>query len=126
MFPLSLIHINMLIKGLMADVQLGRNLLGTPLHAQQGIGFIFNPRRYHACVEAVLVALNRQLTCFLWTIPVRADIVMQLAANPRHVKSDQAGVWRDDMLNFHKADILVSFNLACMFVIHRANSTCRS
>jgi hypothetical protein len=33
---------------------------------------------------------------------------------------------RDAVLGFHKAGNLVSFNLAEVFVIHRATSTCRS
>jgi hypothetical protein len=33
---------------------------------------------------------------------------------------------RDVVLGFHKAVNLISFNLAEVFVIHRATSTCRS
>ena len=66
--PLSLIRIHLLINGFMADGQLRGNLLGTPLHAQQGIGLIFHPRRYRAGVAAVRsgsAKLNRSDKCII-------------------------------------------------------------
>jgi hypothetical protein len=42
------------------------------------------------------------------------------------VSSKQSGNLRDFELGFYKAVTLISFNLAGVFVIHRATSTCRS
>ena len=111
--PLSLVRINMLTNGFVADGQLRGNLLRTPLHAQQDNGFIFHPRSYRTGVSAVRVAFNHQFTCLLWRIPAKAGTATQLAADLRIVASDKTGN-------------LVSFNLTEAFVIHRATSTCRS
>ena len=53
-------------------------------------------------------------------------IATQLATDSGLVASKQSGNLRDVVLGFHKAVNLISFNLAEVFVIHRATSTCRS
>ncbi len=53
-------------------------------------------------------------------------IAAQIATDRGLVTSEQFGNLRDVVLDFHKAMNLISFNLAEVFVIHRATSTCRS
>ena len=60
------------------------------------------------------------------SISPTASVTMQLATDRGLVASKQYSNLRDVVLGFHKAVNLISFNLAEVFVIHRATSTCRS
>ena len=60
---------------------------------------------------------------FIATTPC---IATQLATDRGLVSSKQSGKLSDVVLGFHKAVSLISFNLAEVFVTHRATSTCRS
>ena len=92
--PLSLVRIHMLINGFMADGQLRGNLFGTPLHAQQGIGFIFHPRRYRAGVAAVLRSMGRHLASLLGAVTARASVTAQLPTDGGLVSVQQFGYFR--------------------------------
>ena len=123
---LGLVGVHVLVKRLVAHRQTASDLLGAPLQAQQGTGLLFHPGRYRAGVATLLGTFNRQLTGLLSAVATRACIAAQLAADRGLVASNQTGDLRDAVLGFHKAGNLVSFNLAEVFVIHRATSTCRS
>jgi hypothetical protein len=57
----------------------------------------------------------------------RAGIAAQLSYDRELKTSDKTGDLHDNLLgDLHKAGNLVSLNLAEVFVIHRATSTCRS
>ncbi len=123
---LGLVCVHMLVKRLIAQRQLAGDLFGAQLHPQQGCSLFLDPGFYRVRIAAVLGAFNRPFTGLLWSLPTRADIAAQLAADRGLVTSNQAGDLRDAVLGFHKAGNLVSFNLAGLFVIHRATSTCRT
>ncbi len=55
---LSLVGINMLINGFMADGQLGRNLLLAPLQLQQQLRLVLNQSWYAIRVVAVLRSIS--------------------------------------------------------------------
>ena len=123
---LGLVGVNVLVKRLVAHRQTACDLLGAPLQAQQCTGLLFHPGRYRAGVTTLLGAFSRQFAGLLGAVAARASITAQLAADRGLVVSNQTGDLRNAVLGFHKAGNLVSFNLAEVFVIHRATSTCRS
>ena len=122
---LGLICVHVLVKRLVAHWQTASDLLGAPLQSQQGTGLFFHPRRHRVRITTLLGALNRQFADLLGAVAARACITAQFAADRGLVASDQVGDLRDAVLGFHKAVNLISFNLAEVFVIHRATSTCR-
>jgi hypothetical protein len=76
--PQSLVRINMLINGFMADGQLRGNLLRTPLNAQQRTGLFPYPWLKSWSITIVLCTLGRYLTGLLGSITQRASITGQL------------------------------------------------
>ena len=123
---LGLISVHMLVKRLVAHWQTACDLLGAPLQSQQRTGLFLYPGCHRIRIATLLGTFNRQFAGLLWTVAPRAGIAAQLATDHGLVTSDQAGDLRDAVLGLHKAGNLVSFNLAEVFVIHRATSTCRS
>jgi hypothetical protein len=71
-------------------------------------------------------ALECQFTRLLGTISTKACIAAQLTTDRGLVASKQFGYLRDGVQGFHEAVNLISFNLAEVFVIHRATSTYKS
>ena len=86
----------------MAEGQPSGNLLWTPLHAQQGIGFIFHPRRYRAGVAAVLRSIGRHLASLLGAVTARASIAAQLPTDGGLVSVQYLGYLRLIVSGFHK------------------------
>lgn len=117
---MSLVGIHVQVKRLMAHGQLAGNLLRTPLQLEKYIGLLFHSRRKRAGVAARFRALSSQFTGLLGSISPTASVTMQLATDRGLVASKQYSNLRDVVLGFHKAVNLISFNLAEVFVIHRA------
>ena len=124
--PLSLVRINMLINGFMADGQLRGNLFGTPLHAQLGINFISHPRRYRVGVATVLPSIGRHLASLLGSITPRASVTTQLPTDGGLVPIQQFGYFRLIVSGFHKGVNLISFSLDELFVGHGQQRHARS
>lgn len=118
----------MQVKRFMAHWQLAGELLAAPLQPQQRTGLLFSPRgRKRAGVTARFRAFAGKFTgLFSSSVASTPVITAQLATDSGLVSSKQLGNLRDFVLGFHKAVKLISFNLAKVFVIHRATSTCRS
>jgi hypothetical protein len=110
----------------MAHWQFAGDLLGTPLQPQKLAGLLFHPGRKRAGVTARFRAFAGKFTSLFSFIASTPNITVQLATDRGLVASKQLGNLRDVVLGFHKAVNLISFNLAEVFVIHRATSTCRS
>jgi hypothetical protein len=108
----------MLINSFMADGQLRGNLFGTPLHAQQGINFIFHPRRYRVGVTAVLRSIGRHLASLLGSIAQRTSVAAQIPTDGGLVSVQYLGYLRMIVSGFHEGVNLISFSLAEVFVGH--------
>ena len=121
-----LVCVNMQVKRFMAQWQFAGDLLGTPLQPQKLAGLLFHPGRKRAGVTARFRAFAGKFTSLFSFIASTPSIAAQLATDRGLVASKQSGNLRDVVLGFHKAVNLISFNLAEVFVIHRATSTCRS
>ncbi len=116
---LGLVGINAQANRFMADGQLACNLLWAPLHAQQGIGFIFHPRRYRAGVATVLQSMRRHLASLLGAVTARASVTAQFPTDGGLVPVQQFGYLRLIVSGFHKGVNLISFSLAEVFVGHK-------
>jgi len=79
----------------------------------------------HVCVTAQFRAFAGNFTGLCGSVASTHGITAQLATDRGLVASKQLGNLCDVVLGFHKAVNLISFNLAEVFVIHRATSTCR-
>ena len=79
-----------------------------------------------AGIAARLGAFAVKFTGLVGSVASTPGIAAQLATDRGLVASRRSGNLRDVVLGFHKAVNLISFNLAEVFVIHRATSTCRS
>ena len=123
---LALVSIHVLVKRFMAYRQLACYLLRAPLQLQQRIDLLLHAGCNGAGVATRFRALECQFTSLLGTVPTKACIATQFTTNRGLVSSKQFGNLRDGVLGFHEAVNLISFNLAEVFVIHRATSTCRS
>jgi hypothetical protein len=123
---MHLVFVNMHVQRFMAHWQLARDLLWAPLQPQQRTGLLFHPGRKGAGVAARFRAFAGKFTSMFGFIASTPGIAAQLATDRGLVASKQLGNLRDVVLGFHKAVNLISFNLAEVFVIHRATSTCRS
>ena len=123
---MRLVCINMQVQRFMADWQLAGDLLRAPLQPQQRTGLLFNPGRKRVGVAARFGAFAGKFTSLFGFIASTPGIAAQLATDRGLVASKQSGNLRDVVLGIHKAVNLISFNLAEVFVIHRATSTCRS
>ena len=123
---MRLVCINMQVQRFMAHWQLAGDLLGAPLKPQQRTGLLFHPWRKRAGVAARLRAFTGKFTGLFSSVASTPGITSQLATDRGLVSSKQLRNLRDVVLGFHKAVNLISFNLAEVFVIHRATSTCRS
>jgi hypothetical protein len=115
---LSLVGINMLINGFMADGQLRGNLLGAPLNAQQSTGSFTYPWLNSWSIAAVLRSIGRHLTSLLGSITPRASVAAQLPTDGGLVPVQQFGYLRLIVSGFHKSVNLISFSLAEMFIGH--------
>ena len=123
---LGLVSIYLLVKHVVFHGQRDCDLLGAPMQSQQGNGLFFHPECWSTVIATLLRAYKRQFTGLIRAIPARPCIAAQLAADRGLVASDQAGDLSVTVLGgIYKAANLVFFNLAKVFVIHRANSTCR-
>ena len=71
---LSFVRINMLVKCFMADEQLYRNLLWTPLQTQQGTGLLSYPRGNGCDIATVLCSLYRELIVSLGATATRPPV----------------------------------------------------
>jgi len=77
---LGFIRINILTKRFMAFEQLCRNLLRTPLHAQQRSGFFSYHRLNGWCIKTELRTLRRERTGLFGSIAPRNCVAIQLSA----------------------------------------------
>jgi hypothetical protein len=116
----------MQVKRFMANWQLAGDLLWAPLQPQQRTGLLFHPGRKRAGVAAQVRAFAGKFTGLFGSVASTPGIAAQLATDRGLVSPKQLRNLRDVVLGFHKAVNLISFNLAEVFVIHRATSTCRS
>ena len=123
---MRLVCINMQVQRFMADWQFAGDLLWAPLQPQQRTGLLFHPGRKRAGVAARFRAFAGKFTGLFGSIASTPGIAAQLATDRGLVSPKQLRNLRDVVLGFHKAVNLISFNLADVFVIHRATSTCRS
>ena len=123
---MRLICVNMQVQGFMAHWQLAGDLLGASLQLQQRIGLLFHPGRKRAGVTAQFRAFVGKFTGLFSSVASTPGIATQLATDHELASFNQLGNLRDVVLGFHKTGNLVSFNLAEVFVIHQATSTCRS
>ena len=110
----------------MACGQLAGDLLWTPLQPQQDNGLLFHPVRKRVGVAARFEAFEGKISSLFGFIASTPGIAAQLATDRGLVSTKQLGNLRDVVLGIQKAVYLISFNLAEVFVIHRATSTCRS
>lgn len=116
----------MQVKRFMAQWQFAGDLLWAPLQPQKLAGLLFHPGRKRAGVTARFRAFAGKFTGLFGSVASTPGIAAQLATDRGLVASKQSGNLRDVVLGFHKAVNLISFNLAEVFVIYRATSTCRS
>ena len=123
---LSLVRINMLVKRLMADGQLGGDLLGTPLHAHQRTSFFAHPRLNGWGIPTVMRSLCRELIGLFEAIAPRTSITNQLPADGGLVWIQQFGYLNLIVSGFHEYVNLISFSLAEVFVIHKQQRHARS
>ena len=121
-----LVRENMQVKRFMAHWQFDGDLLGTPLQPQKRAGLLFHPGRKRAGVTAQFRAFADKFTGLFDLVASTLGIVTQLATDSGLVASKQLGNLGDVVLGLHKAVNQISFNLAEVFVIDRATSTCRS
>lgn len=87
----GLAGINMLVMRPMFDWQLAKNLLRTPLQAQQIAGLFAHPDWHSRCVFAFLRSLGRKLTGFLGPIAFKSTVTIKLPADGRLVSSQEFG-----------------------------------
>ena len=123
---MRLVCINMQVQRFMAHWQLAGDLLGAPLKPQQRTGLLFHPWRKRVGVAAQFRAFAGKFTGLFGSVASTPGITTQLATDHELASFNQLGNLRDVVLGFHKTGNLVSFNLAEVFVIHQATSTCRS
>jgi hypothetical protein len=102
----------------MADRQPRGDLLWAPLHAQQGIGLLFHPRRSRAGVAAVLRSNGRHLASLLRAVTPRSIVTAQLPTDGGLVMVQHLGYLKLIVSGFHESVNLISFSLAEMFVGH--------
>jgi hypothetical protein len=121
---LGLVCVHVMVKRLMAHTG---KLLATcsRLHCNrnEAPACSFTPG---ATLYALRLCSDRSIAVLLGAVAARACTTAQLASGLGPFVSDQAGDLRDAVLGFHRAGDLVSFNLAEVFVIHRATSACKS
>ena len=117
--PQSIVRINMLINGFMADGQLRGNLLGALLNAQQSTGSFTYPWLNSWSIATVLRSIGRHLSSLLGAVTQRASIATQLPADGGLVPIQQLGDLRLIVSGFHEGVNLISFSLAELFVIHK-------
>ena len=101
------------------------DLLATPLQPQKLAGLLFQPGRKRAGVTARFRVFAGKFTGLFRSAASAPGIATQLATERGLVSSKQLGNLRDVVPGFHKSVNLISFDLAEVFVIHRATSTCR-
>ena len=118
--------IDLLVNRLVADLQLADNLLGAPLQPQKLACLRFHPGCKLVGVAARFGAFEGKFTGLFGFIATTPGIGAQLGTDCGIIASKQPGNLRDGVLGFHKTVNLISLNLAEVFVIHRAISTCRS
>ena len=116
---LSLVGINMLINGFMADGQLARNLLWAPLKLKQQTSLIMHPRRHRAGIATILCSTGRLLASLLGAVAPRAAVATQLPADGGLVPVQQFGYLRLIVSCLHERVNLISFSLAEVFVGHK-------
>ena len=112
---MRLVCVSMQVQRFMAHRQLAGDSLWAQLQPQQRTG-----------VAARLRAFAGKFTGLFGSAASTPGIATQLATNRGLVSGQRSGNLRDVVLGVHKAVSLMSFNLAEVFVIHRATSTCRS
>ena len=112
---MRLVCVNMQVQGFMTYWQLAGDLLRAPLQPQERTG-----------VAAQLRAFAGKFKGLFGSVASTPSIAAQLATDRGLAASKQSGNLRDVVLGFLRAVNLISFNLAEVFVIHRATSTCRS
>ena len=124
---MRLVCINMKVQRFMAHWQLACDLLWAPLQPQHRTGLIFHPERKRVGIAARFRAVDGKFTGLFGSVASTAPgIAAQLETDRGIVSSKQLRNLRDVVLGFHEAVNLISINLAEVFVIYRATSTCRS
>ena len=119
---LGLIGVDMLVRRLVADYQTTRELLEAKLQSQEGIGLFLHPGCHRIQIATLLGVFSRQFTGLIRTVAPR----VRNAAYRGVATPDQGVALYYDVLSFHRAGNLLSFNLTEVFVTHRATSTYRS
>ena len=124
--PQRATRVNLQVERIMAHWQFAGDLLGTPLQPQKRTGLFFHPGRKGVGVAARFGAFVGKFTGLFGSVASTPSIATQLVPDRGLVTSKQSGNLRDVALGFHKAVNLINFNLAEVFVVHQATSTCRS
>ena len=104
----GLVGINMVVKRLMADLQLASNLLRTPLQAQEMGGLLAHPGGHSRSVFALLRSLGCQLTGLLGPIAFKPAVARKLPAVSRFVSIQQLGNLSLIVSSFYKGVDLIS------------------
>ena len=124
--PFGLVRIDVLGQRLVAHRQLAGDLFRAPLQLQQRAGLLLHPRRHQGRVAAALCTLLRELARLLGPVATAACVAAQLTADRGFAAAQQIGNLCDVVRGIHKAVNLISFDLAEVFVVQLATSTCRS
>ena len=122
----GLVSVDILVDRLVAHRQLASDLFRAPLQLQQRSGLRLHPRRHQRGIATALCTLTRQLTGLFRPVATAARIATQLATDRGLAAAEQVCNLCDVVSGFHKAVNLISFNLAEVFVVQLATSTCRS
>ena len=97
-----------------------------PIEAATAHWPALSPRAQACWRYGSIQSVCRQVHRLVGSAAATPGIAVQLATVRGLASSKQLGNLRDVVLGFHKAVNLLSFNLAEVFVIHRATSTCMS
>jgi hypothetical protein len=123
---MRLVCLNMLVQRFMAHWQLAGDLLGATLKPQKLASLLSHPGHKCVGITARFRAFAGEFRGLFGPVASTPSISTQMATNRGLISSKQSGNLRDVVLSFHKTVNLITLNLAEVFVIHQATSTCRS
>jgi hypothetical protein len=110
----------------MTHRQLARDLLRTPLQIQQHISLTLDPRLDLTRIAAALRSTQRQFAGLLRSIATATLVSAELTTDRGLVQPKLIHNLCDALIGFNEAVNLISFDLAEVFLIHRATSIGRS
>ncbi len=120
------VRIHVQIKHFMTDSQLARDLLRTPLQTKQYIQLAHGPRLNRTRTATAMKANQRPLTRLIGLIAITAFVASKFAADRAFMAPKLLSNLCDALIGFHDGVTPISFDLAKVFVIHRASSTGQS